>query len=90
MEGPSHKRWPSARRAWAVLTGEPIDKPWPFARRAWAVLFFAFLVCWSASLLVEAHGPASSLRWGLTIAALVFLIAGAVFYVRWRKNQLPK
>ena len=90
MEIPVEKRWPFARRGWAVFTGEPIDKPWPFARRAWAVLSIAFLVCWSASLLVEAHGPASRLRWGLRIAALVFLTAGVVFFVRWRKNQLPK
>jgi hypothetical protein len=68
----------------------PVDKPLPFARRTWAVLFIAFLVCWCASLLLEARGPASMLRWGLRIAAIVFLTAGVVFFVRWRKNQLPK
>jgi len=68
----------------------PVDKTWSFARRTWTVLYIAFLVCWIASLLVDTHGPASRLRWGLRIAAVVFLTAGVVFFVRWRKNQLPK
>ena len=70
------------------MIGEPIDKPWPFARRAWFVLQIAGVACVGASLLLEAPDQASRLvDRGLRIAAIVFWVAGLVFWVRWRKSD---